>query len=98
RIGRRVAQTRCDLHDDGGRRPRGAKPHGGGNSMNAGVLSAHERKVLDWLAAQGEAMQALLKQLVDIDSGSRNKAGVDKVGGAICAFLEKHGVRFETMP
>ncbi len=66
--------------------------------MNTGVLSAHERKVLDWLAGQGEAMQALLRQLVDIDSGSHNKAGVDKVGAAIGGFLEAHGVRFDVVP
>lgn len=66
--------------------------------MNAADLSAHERKVLDWLAGQGEAMQALLGQLVDTDSGSRNKAGVDKVGAAICGFLEEHGVRFDVVP
>lgn len=66
--------------------------------MNTAALSGHERKVLDWLAGQGEAMQALLQQLVDIDSGSYNKAGVDKVGAAICGFLETHGVGFEVVP
>lgn len=43
-----------------------------------GELSIRERKVLDWRAEQHDAMQALLATLVNIDSGSYNKAGVDR--------------------
>jgi glutamate carboxypeptidase len=66
--------------------------------MSGGEVSAQERQVLDWLAAQGNAMQALLAQLVNIDSGTYNKAGVDRVGEAICAFLDSHGVGFDVIP
>ena len=61
-------------------------------------LSAQERKVLDWLAGQREPMQALLARLVNIDSGSHNKAGVDRAGEAICAFLDSQGVSYEVIP
>lgn len=63
--------------------------------MNGGDVSTQERRVLDWLAGQGEAMQALLAQLVNIDSGTHNKAGVDKVGATIGEFLNRHGVGFD---
>ncbi len=61
-------------------------------------IAPHERAVLDWLASQGEAMQALLAELVNIDSGSYNKAGVDRAGEAILRFLDAHGVAHETIP
>ncbi|MEJ2378061.1 MAG: M20 family metallopeptidase [Pseudolabrys sp.] len=61
-------------------------------------ITAKERAVLDWLAAQGDVMQALLATLVNIDSGSYNKAGVDRVGDAICRFLDQHTVHYETIP
>lgn len=54
--------------------------------------------MLDWLVEQGGAMQALLRQLVDIDSGSRNKAGVDRVGKVIGDFLNASNVDYETIP
>jgi len=62
------------------------------------AISTQEAKVLDWLAAKEEPMRALLERLVNIDSGSYNKAGVDDVGAAICAFLESHGVTLEVIP
>ena len=62
------------------------------------MIAANERQVLDWLGTQGEAMQALLADLVNIDSGSTNKAGVDKVGEAIAAFLRQHGIACEVTP
>jgi glutamate carboxypeptidase len=61
-------------------------------------MTAQERRVLDWLAEQGAAMQALLAQLVNIDSGSHNKAGVDRVGKAIGDFLDVHDIEYETVP
>jgi glutamate carboxypeptidase len=66
--------------------------------MSGGEITAQERQVLDWLAAQGEAMQALLAQLVNIDSGTYNKAGVDRVGEAIGGFLDGHGIGFDVIP
>jgi len=61
------------------------------------ALGPQERRVLDWLAGQRQAMQALLAALVDIDSGSYNKAGVDRAGAAIRAFLDRHGVAYEVI-
>lgn len=60
-------------------------------------ISPQERKLLDWLAAQSEAMQSLLETLVNIDSGSYNKAGVDRAGAAICGFFDDHGIRYDVI-
>lgn len=51
--------------------------------------------VLDWLEGQGAAMTALLDEIVSIDSASRDKAGVDRVGAHIRGFLEENGVSCE---
>ena len=48
-----------------------------------------ERKILDWLGGQRHAMLALLETLVNTDSGSYDKAGVDAVGGHIREFLDE---------
>jgi len=54
--------------------------------------------IATWLGSQQGAMIALLREMVDIDSGSYNKPGIDAVGGAIRRFLESHGLTVETMP
>jgi glutamate carboxypeptidase len=54
--------------------------------------SAAERVVLDWLAARQDAMLALLEALVNLDSPSADKAGVDAVGDRIIAFLDGHAI------
>lgn len=64
--------------------------------MSAGI-SPQECQVLDWLAGQGGAMQAMLATLVNIDSGSYNKAGVDRVGEAVCQFLDAHAVDYDVI-
>ena len=46
-----------------------------------------ETQILDWLGGQRDAMLALLQTLVNTDSGSYDKAGVDAVGGHIRDFL-----------
>ena len=51
-----------------------------------------ETLVLDWLASQKAAMLDLVRALVDIDSGTYDKAGVDAVGARLRAFLAAHGV------
>lgn len=48
--------------------------------------------ILQWLADQQGAMVALLEELVNIDSGSADKAGVDRVGERLAAFLAKSGI------
>ena len=56
------------------------------------------RVIIDWLAHQRDPMAALLEQIVNIDSGSYNKPGVDAVGGVLRRFLESHGIRVATLP
>src|SRR6267142_2493967 len=51
------------------------------------ALTAAERAVLDWLAGERAAMLDLIEALVNTDSGSFDKAGVDAVGGRIGAFF-----------
>ena len=55
-----------------------------------------ESAICEWLAGQREAMTALLREMVDIDSGSYNKAGIDAVGGLIEAFLTGQGIATKT--
>jgi glutamate carboxypeptidase len=57
-----------------------------------------ETKVLDWLAANGDAMLDLVRTLVDIDSGSYDKAGVDAVGAQLLSFLSAHGIATSVIP
>jgi glutamate carboxypeptidase len=61
-------------------------------------MTSSSNEVLDWLGTQHEAMVALLAQLVNTDSGSYNKAGVDAVGAHIQAFLAGFGIACETIP
>ncbi len=61
------------------------------------AIAPNEREVLDWLAAQSGPMQSLLETLVNIDSGSYNKAGVDRAGIAVCDFLKSHGIAFDVI-
>ena len=53
----------------------------------------NERQILDWLASQRGAMLALLETLVNTDSGSYDKAGVDAVGGHIRRVPRQPGHR-----
>jgi len=61
-------------------------------------MEQQAQAILDYLAQQRDAMIALLAELVNIDSGSYNKAGVDAVGARLRAHLEAHGVVCETIP
>jgi glutamate carboxypeptidase len=56
-----------------------------------------EALVLDWLAAQKTGMLDLVRILVDIDSNSYDKAGVDAVGAQLRAFLAAHDVPFSVI-
>ena len=57
-----------------------------------------ERSILDWLGGQRDAMLALLQTLVNTDSGSYDKPGVDAVGRHIREFLDQHGIASEVTP
>ncbi len=55
-------------------------------------------RILDWLAGQQQAMQDLLQKVVDIDSGSRDEAGVTAVAAALRERLVAAGVAVEFVP
>ena len=55
-------------------------------------VAAHEAGIVEWLASQKEAMLALLRDTVNIDSGSYDKVGVDSVGALLVRFFEEHGL------
>lgn len=56
-----------------------------------------EVAITNWLATQQEAMVALLREMVDIDSGSYNKPGIDSVGAVVQRFLRHHNIPIETI-
>ena len=64
----------------------------------AAKTGASEQNILDWLGGQRDAMLALLQTLVNTDSGSYDKPGVDAVGGHIRDFLNGHGIASEVTP
>ena len=57
-----------------------------------------EPQITAWLAAQQDAMIALLREMVDTDSGSYNKPGIDAVGAVVRRFLARHDIPVETIP
>src|SRR5262245_55263955 len=61
---------------------------------NAGA----EGQVIEWLGGQRQAMLGLVETLVNTDSGSYDKPGVDAVGAHIRRFLDAHGVASEVIP
>jgi glutamate carboxypeptidase len=54
--------------------------------------------IIEHLGRQHQAMVDLLADLVNIDSGSYNKRGVDAVGERLRAWLEAAGIPCETFP
>ena len=61
-------------------------------------LTPEETKVTAWLASRKEAMVALLREMVDTDSGSYDKAGVDRAGQVLARFHEANGLVVEIVP
>ena len=57
-----------------------------------------ETQITEWLASQQDAMVALLREMVDIDSGSYNKPGIDAVGAVVQRFLTAHNIPVEVRP
>lgn len=62
------------------------------------VSAETETMVLDWLASQRDAMLDFVRTLVDTDSGSYDKAGVDAVGARVLEFLAGHGIASSVIP
>jgi acetylornithine deacetylase/succinyl-diaminopimelate desuccinylase-like protein len=63
-------------------------------SMSVGAKTA----IIEHLGRQHQAMVDLLADLVNIDSGSYNKRGVDAVGDRLRAWLEAAGISCEIFP
>jgi len=61
------------------------------------MTTSSESQITAWLPTQQDAMIALLRDIVDIDSGSYNKPGIDAVGEAVRRFLAGHGIPVETI-
>jgi glutamate carboxypeptidase len=57
-----------------------------------------EAKITAWLAAQQEAMLAVLERMVNTDGGSYDKPGVDAVGAIVQGFMAEHGIPVEVVP
>ena len=51
-----------------------------------------ETQITNWLATQQQAMIELLRDVVNIDSGSYDKAGVDAVGARFERHFAEHGI------
>ena len=56
-----------------------------------------ETEISGWLATQQDAMVAMLREMVDIDSGSYNKPGIDAVGDVVRRFMEANDIPVEVV-
>ena len=56
-----------------------------------------ENQITGWLATQQDAMVAMLREMVDIDSGSYNKPGIDAVGDVVRRFMAAQDIPVETI-
>lgn len=61
-------------------------------------LDKKEQELVKFLDGQKEEMVALLKEVVEINSGSRNAPGIDSVGRILSARLQKLGFKKEFVP
>ncbi|NND50224.1 MAG: M20/M25/M40 family metallo-hydrolase, partial [Rhizobiales bacterium] len=59
--------------------------------------SEFESRLVADIATSGEEMLGLLEQLVNTDSPSRDKNGVDAVGALLRSFLEAEGIEVEAV-
>ncbi|MDR2326328.1 MAG: M20 family metallopeptidase [Acidovorax sp.] len=63
----------------------------------APALDSNHQPLLDWLASQHEAMCALLERIVNIDSCSKDEAGVRQVATVLRERLEAAGIAVQTL-
>ena len=64
----------------------------------AAALEGLEADICGWLAGQHQAMLGLLEEVVNIDSGSYDKAGVDKVGDRFIQHFTERGLLTKVEP
>jgi glutamate carboxypeptidase len=62
------------------------------------ATSAEEAALLGWMGEQRASAEALLEALVNTDSGTHNKAGVDAVATTLLDWLHRSGVEAERVP
>lgn len=60
------------------------------------MAGASESDVTRWLAAHQQGMIDLLRDLVNADSGTYDKAGVDAAGAVLAGFWRAHGMNVQT--
>ncbi|KSV72199.1 hypothetical protein N183_26900 [Sinorhizobium sp. Sb3] len=56
-------------------------------------MSLWETETLQWISSQQDMMVSLLSTLVNVDSGSYDKEGVDAVGMHLSRFFADHGIQ-----
>lgn len=61
-------------------------------------LTQDEARIIAWLGERKDEMIDLLRELVDTDSGSYDKAGVDRAGQVLARFHEANGLSVEIIP
>jgi glutamate carboxypeptidase len=66
-------------------------------TSTATLPQSRPRSAVEWLATQGSAMSDLLSQVVNIDSGSGDEAGVRQVAALLRGRLEAAGIAVNTL-
>jgi glutamate carboxypeptidase len=61
-------------------------------------MSPLAARATDWLASRRGEMEDFLRRLVDIDSGSRDRDGIDAVGEAMIELLAADGISVARIP
>jgi glutamate carboxypeptidase len=61
-------------------------------------MSTRQAEILQWISSQQDNMVSLLSTLVNVDSGSYDKEGVDAVGALLSRFLAGHGLQTTVRP
>ncbi len=66
--------------------------------LDSSKLKPHEAKICDWLAHSRQAMIDLIEEVVNIDSGSYDKGGVDAVGDRFIRHFNERGLLTQVEP
>lgn len=61
-------------------------------------LLHREKETVEWLAGRHDRMVELLEEVVNIDSNSHDKVGVDAVGERFIRFFEDEGISASVVP
>lgn len=62
------------------------------------MTPTRETALLEWLATREGEMAELLRDLVNADSGTYDKAGVDRAGAVLAAFWRRHALDVRNHP